>query len=48
MWIVDPEAQTIEVCALGDGTSAMFREGAVLTAPLLPNFQVSLGDIFVG
>lgn len=47
-WIVDPEAQTIEVCALGDGTSAPFGKGALLTSPLLPNFQVPLDDIFVG
>ena len=45
-WIADPEAQTIEVCALGEGSNALFTKGSVLTSPLLPRLQVPLDDIF--
>jgi len=46
-WIVDPDVQTVEVCALGEGSSTLFTRGSRLVSPLLPGFQVPLDDLFV-
>ena len=46
-WIVDPDVQTIEVCALGESSNALFTRGSMLVSPLLPGFQVPLDDLFV-
>jgi len=48
-WIVDPEARAIEQYRLGDEgleLAATLTESDLLTTPLLPGFQVSVGELF--
>lgn len=50
-WIVDPEAQTVEVFVLcGDQyqPEGYFECVDVLVSPLLPEFRPRLHDIFAG
>ncbi|MDF2629523.1 MAG: hypothetical protein K0R39_3354 [Symbiobacteriaceae bacterium] len=46
MWIVDPEAQTIEVCDFSGETGKHLAKESALTSALLPGFQMPLSDIF--
>ena len=48
-WIVDPEAETIEVMAAGDrglATHAFYRRGDTLTSPLLEGLAIGLEQVF--
>ena len=50
-WVVDPELDTIKVYRRADGVFARAAEltaeaGDILTTPLLPEFSVSLADLF--
>ncbi len=48
-WIVDPEAQEIEVYALAEGQFDLFERVAgqgTITSKLLPGFSVDLADVF--
>jgi Uma2 family endonuclease len=48
-WIVDPEAETIEVMAAGDrglATHAFYRRGDTLTSPLLEGLAIDLEQVF--
>jgi Uma2 family endonuclease len=50
-WIVDPEAQTIEVFGLEQGTYILhgrFGPGQAATSIVLNGFRVSVDDIFSG
>lgn len=48
-WIVDPEAETIEVLVwseIGYITSGIYNKSGRICSPLLPNVKVSLSEIF--
>jgi Uma2 family endonuclease len=48
-WIIDPEAQTVEVLALVSGRYELVRRslpGETSSSRLLPGFEVSVGDLF--
>lgn len=48
-WIVDPEAQAIEVLTLADNAyvrSGLYRPGDSLTSPMLVDFALALADVF--
>jgi Uma2 family endonuclease len=48
-WIVDPEAETIEVMAAGDrglATHALYHRGDTLTSPLLEGLAIDLEQVF--
>jgi Uma2 family endonuclease len=45
-WIVDPDAETVEVHALERGTSTTLRAGDRLTSPLLPGLELDVAAIF--
>jgi Uma2 family endonuclease len=48
-WIIDPEAQTVEVLALVNGRYELVkrsRHGETAASRLLPGFEVSVGDLF--
>jgi Uma2 family endonuclease len=48
-WIVDPEAETVEVLVwseLGYVTAGVFRKPDRLSSPLLPDLKLPLSDIF--
>ena len=48
-WIIDPEAQTVEVLALLSGRYELVRRslpGETASSRLLPGFEVSVGDLF--
>jgi Uma2 family endonuclease len=48
-WIVDPEADTVEVLVwseLGYVTAGVFRKPDRLSSPLLPDLKLPLSDIF--
>ncbi len=48
-WIVDPNDQTVDVMALGEGgleTVAVYGKGQTLTSPTLSGFAVDLDEIF--
>jgi Uma2 family endonuclease len=48
-WIVDPEAETIEVMAAGDrglATHALYHRGDTLTSPLLEGLSINLEQVF--
>ena len=48
-WIIDPEAQTVEVLALVSGHYELVRRslpGETSSSRLLPGFEVSVGDLF--
>ena len=48
-WLVDPDAMTVTVLALGEGVfeeAAAYCKGQTLTSPTLRGFSVDLDDIF--
>jgi Uma2 family endonuclease len=48
-WIIDPEAQTVEVLALVNGRYELVLRslpGETASSRLLPGFEVSVGDLF--
>ena len=48
-WIIDPEAQTVEVLALVSGRYELVQRslpGEKAASRLLPGFEVSVGDLF--
>jgi Uma2 family endonuclease len=48
-WIIDPEAQTVEVLALISGRYELVQRslpGETASSRLLPGFEVSVGDLF--
>jgi Uma2 family endonuclease len=48
-WIIDPEAQTVEVLALVSGRYELVQRslpGETSSSRLLPGFEVSVGDLF--
>ena len=48
-WLVDPDAETVEVRRLerhGYETVGLFRRGETLRSALLPEFQLSVNEIF--
>ncbi len=48
-WIVDPEAETIDVLVLGDqgySSAAIFGGSDRLSSPLLPELNLPLSDVF--
>ena len=48
-WIIDPEAQTVEVLALVSGRYELVQRslpGETASSRLLPGFEVSVGDLF--
>ncbi len=48
-WIVDPDARTIEVLALGQRgyeRAGLYHKGETLESPLLPGLQIPLDQIF--
>jgi Uma2 family endonuclease len=48
-WIVDPDQRAIEVYRLGRGryrVPQLFREPEDLSSSMLPNFLLSLADVF--
>ena len=48
-WIIDPEAQTVEVLALVSGCYELVQRslpGETASSRLLPGFEVSVGDLF--
>jgi Uma2 family endonuclease len=50
-WIIDPEAQTVEVLALVNGRYELVKRsqpGETATSQLLPGFEVSVGYLFRG
>jgi Uma2 family endonuclease len=50
-WIIDPEAQTVEVLALADGRYELVRRshpGETATSQLLPGFEVAVNHLFRG
>ena len=50
-WIIDPEAQTVEVLALVNGRYELIKRsqhGQTATSQLLPGFEVSVGYLFRG
>jgi len=49
-WIVDPEAKTVEVFALGEngfGLVKAYKAGKVLRSPLLKGLEVGLDEVFL-
>jgi Uma2 family endonuclease len=50
-WLVDPEAQTVEVLCLEDGRYQLFVRGLMgqgALSKLLPGFEVGVADLFQG
>ncbi len=48
-WIVDPDARTIEVLALGQRgyeRAGLYHKGETLESPLLPGLHIALNEIF--
>ncbi len=48
-WLVDPEAETVEVLTEGDAgltLAATYRRGQSLTSPLLPDLNIDLESVF--
>ena len=48
-WIVDPEAETVQVFRLSDGrygTCLEFRKEDALDSPLLPGLSIPLSGVF--
>ncbi len=49
LWLVDPQARSIEVATLKDGallTSQVHCVGAILSSPLLPGFALDVERVF--
>ena len=50
-WIIDPEAQTVEVLALADGRYELLKRnhpGETAASQLLPGFEVAVNHLFRG
>ncbi len=48
-WLVDPEAETVEVLTEGDAgltVAATYRRGENFTSPLLPDLNIDLESVF--
>ncbi|MDK2931268.1 MAG: hypothetical protein PWR07_1399 [Bacillota bacterium] len=49
LWLVDPQARSVEVAALKDGallSSQVYSPGATLASPLLPGFALDVERLF--
>jgi Uma2 family endonuclease len=48
-WLIDPGAQQVEVLTLAEGEfgrAGVYRQGDIVTSPLLTDFRIAVKDIF--